>query len=161
MITEKMQEAINAQINAEMWSAYLYLAMSVDAANYGMKGMAHWFRKQNAEEMEHAYRFMAYLESQFAEVELRPIAEFPTRWGSPMSMFESALRHEKKVTGMINNLYSLATSENDYATSVFLQWYVTEQVEEEESVQTIIDRLKQVEDNPAALFNYDNELGER
>lgn len=161
MISEKMQEAINAQINAEMWSAYLYLAMSVDASNYGMKGIAHWFQKQNAEEMEHAFKFMNYLESQFADIELRPIAEFPTRWGSPMAMFESALKHEEKVTQMIDNLYEMANNENDFATAVFLQWYITEQVEEEENVKTIIEHMKLIGDDAAALFCYDNELGTR
>lgn len=101
-----MQEAINAQINAEMWSAYLYLSMSMEAADNDMKGIAHWFRKQFNEEMEHAMKFVDYLHSQMARVELKAIDAVPTKWdGCPVKMFEQTLEHEKKVTSMIHNLY--------------------------------------------------------
>lgn len=161
MISEKMQDAINAQINNEMWSAYLYLAMSADVLNFGMKGMSHWFRKQAKEEMQHAYKFMDYLESQFASIELHGIEETPTVWESPTYMYESALQNEQKVTNSINGLYSLALSEKDYATQVFLQWYITEQIEEEEQVRTIIDNLNKIGDDKASLCMIDKELGER
>ncbi len=162
MISKKMQEAINAQINAEMWSAYLYLAMSMDAAEHGLKGVANWFRKQYEEEMEHAFKFVGYLQSQLCHVELAPIAEFPTSWdGCPLKMFENALAHEKKVTGMINNLCDIAAADKDYATSIFLQWYVTEQIEEEANCQDAIDALKMIGDDKAAFYMYDSKLASR
>ncbi len=161
MISKKMQEAINAQINAEMWSAYLYLAMSADAADKGLKGVAHWFRKQYNEEMEHAFKFVHYLEEQQARVELKAIAKFPTKWTNPLKMFEETLKHEKVVTSLIHNLYDLAIAEKDHATAIFLQWYVTEQVEEEANAQEIIDALKCVGDDKAAFFMFDKELAAR
>ncbi len=162
MISKKVQEAINAQINAEMWSAYLYLAMSMDAADKSIRGVAHWFKKQYNEEMEHAFKFVGYLQSQMARVELKPIAEVQTSWdGCPLKMFENALAHEKKVTGLIRNLYEIAEAEKDYATAIFLQWYVTEQIEEESSCQEIIDMLKCIGDDKAAFLMYDKQLGER
>lgn len=161
MISKKMQEAINAQINAEMWSAYLYLAMSADAADKGLKGISHWFRKQYNEEMEHAFKFMHYLEEQTARVELKAIAKFPTKWDNPLKMFEETLKHEKTVTSLIHNLYALAVEEKDYASTVFLQWYVTEQVEEEASAQEIVDALKCIGDDKAAFYMFDKELAAR
>lgn len=161
MISVKMQEAINAQINAEMWSAYLYLAMSMDASNKGYKGIAHWFHKQYEEEMEHAFKFIHYLESQQARVELKAINKFPTSWKSPLDMFKETLKHEKVVTGLIHDLYALATKEKDYATTIFLQWYVTEQVEEEENAQELIDAMKCVGDDKAAFFMFDKGLSKR
>ncbi|MCQ2958652.1 MAG: ferritin [Bacteroidales bacterium] len=161
MISDKMQDALNAQINNEMWSAYLYLAMSADVLNFGMKGMSHWFRKQTDEEMQHAFKFMDYLESHFASIELRAIAEIPIVWENPESMFETALRNERKVTSLINNLCLIAENEKDYATIVFLQWFVTEQVEEEESVRTILDDLTKIGEDKAALFLLDKELEKR
>lgn len=161
MISKKMQEAINAQINAEMWSAYLYLAMSMDATDKGLKGVANWFRKQYEEEMEHAFKFVGYLNDQMARVELKPIAEVPTQWESPLHMFEETLKHEKVVTGLINDLYALATKEKDYATTIFMQWYVTEQIEEEANAQEIIDALKCIGEDNAAFFMFDKELQSR
>ena len=118
MISKKMQEAINAQINAEMWSAYLYLAMSMDANDKGMKGVAHWYRKQYEEEMEHAFRFVHYLEEQLARVELKPIEKFKTSWKNMAEMFDETLAHEKVVTGLIHKLCDLAAKEKDYATAI-------------------------------------------
>lgn len=162
MLSKKMQAAINAQVNAEMWSAYLYLAMSMDAADKGLKGVAHWFKKQYDEEMEHAFKFVGYLQDQMARVELKPIAKFTTSWdGCPLKMFENALAHEKKVTGMIHDLCDLAAEEKDYATSAFLQWYATEQVEEEANCQEIIDTLNCIGDDKAAFYMFDKQLSER
>lgn len=161
MISKKMQEAINAQINAEMWSAYLYLAMSMDAADKGLKGVAHWFRKQYEEEMEHAFKFVGYLNDQMARVELKPIAEVPTKWACPKTMFEETLKHEKKVTGLINDLYALAVKEKDYATTIFMQWYVTEQIEEEADAQEIIDALELIGKDTAAFYMFDKKLASR
>lgn len=161
MISSKMQEAINAQINAEMWSAYLYLSMSMDASDKGIKGVANWFRKQYQEEMEHAFRFADYLGSQLAKVELRPIAEVPATWCCAKKMFEEALAHEKKVTAMIHALCDLAAEEKDYATANMLQWYVNEQIEEEESAQEIVDAFEMIGEDKAAFFMYDRELAAR
>lgn len=161
MISKKMQEAINAQINAEMWSAYLYLAMSMDATDKGIKGVAHWFRKQYEEEMEHAFKFVAYLEAQMARVELKPIEKFQTSWKNVAEMFDQTLEHEKKVTSLIHNLCDLAAKEKDYATSNLLQWYVNEQVEEESSAQEIIDNLKCIGTDKAAFYMFDKGMSKR
>jgi len=161
MSSKKIQEAINAQINAEMWSAYLYLAMSLDASDKGLKGVAHWFRKQYDEEMTHAFKFVGYLGSQLAKVELKPIAEVPSTWNNTLEMFDQTLKHEKVVTSLITNLCDLAAAEKDYATSNLLQWYVNEQVEEEETAQGILDALNMVGDDKAAFYMFDKELGGR
>ncbi|MCQ2271350.1 MAG: ferritin [Bacteroidales bacterium] len=161
MISKKMQEAINTQINAEMWSAYLYLAMSMDASDKGFKGVAHWYRKQYEEEMEHAFKFVKYLEEQMARVELKPIDAVQTSWKNVAEMFDQTLAHEKKVTAMINKLYALAEKEKDYATSIMLQWFISEQVEEEANAQELIDTIKCVGTDKAAFFMFDKQLSAR
>ena len=161
MISKKMQEAINAQINAEMWSAYLYLAMSMDANDKGLKGVAHWYRKQYEEEMEHAFRFVHYLEEQLARVELKPIDKFKTSWKNMAEMFDETLAHEKVVTGLIHNLCDLAAKEKDYATANMLQWFVNEQVEEEANATELIEAAKCIGNDKAAFFMFDKELAAR
>ena len=161
MISKKMQEAINAQINAEMWSAYLYLAMSMDANDKGLKGVAHWYRKQYDEEMEHAFRFVHYLEEQLARVELKPIAKFKTSWKNMAEMFNETLEHEKVVTGLIHNLCDLAAKEKDYATANMLQWFVNEQVEEEANATELIEAAKCIGNDKAAFYMFDKELAAR
>lgn len=156
-----MQEAINAQINAEMWSAYLYLAMSMDATDKGMKGVAHWFRKQYSEEMEHAMKFVDYLHGQMARVELKPIAEVNTKWDNATKMFEQTLEHEKKVTALIHNLCNIAAEEKDHATANLLQWYVNEQVEEEANAKEILDDLNFIGNDKVGFYMLDKELGKR
>ena len=161
MISIKMQEAINAQINAEMWSAYLYLAMSMDAEDKLLKGMAHWFHKQYEEEMEHAFKFVGYLQDQQAKVILYPIAEVPATWDSALAMYEQTLEHEKKVTRLIHALCSLAFAEKDYATLSLLEWYVDEQVEEENTASDIVEILRRVGNEQHFLYEYDRRLGKR
>ena len=161
MISKKMQEAINAQINAEMWSAYLYLAMSMDANDKGLKGVAHWYRKQYEEEMEHAFRFVHYLEEQLARVELKPIAKFKTSWKNMAEMFNETLEHEKVVTGLIHKLCDLAAKEKDYATANMLQWFVNEQVEEEANATELIEAAKCIGNDKAAFYMFDKELAAR
>lgn len=162
MLSKKMQDALNIQVNDEMWSAYLYLAMSMDAADKGIKGAARWFETQYKEEMEHAFKIVGYLKDQMARVELKPIAEFPTNWdGCALKMFEKALENEKIVTGKIRDLYALANEENDIATQIFLQWFVTEQVEEEAQCQEAIDTLRTIGEDKAAFFLFDTQLGQR
>ena len=161
MISPKIQDAINAQINAEFWSAYLYLSMSMHFEAEGRAGLANWFRIQFQEEQAHAEIFMNYLNSRGGRVTLEPIAAVPQTWESPLAAFEATLEHEEKVTSLINNLYALAEAEHDYATRGKLDWFVSEQVEEEESCKQIIDRLKLIGDNGLALYMLDQELGTR
>ena len=161
MLSKKIEEAINNQINAEMWSAYLYLAMSMDANDKGLKGVAHWYRKQYDEEMEHAFRFVHYLEEQLARVELKPIAKFKTSWKNMAEMFNETLEHEKVVTGLIHKLCDLAAKEKDYATANMLQWFVNEQVEEEANATELIEAAKCIGNDKAAFFMFDKELAAR
>ena len=161
MLSEKMQKALNEQVNAEFWSAYLYLAMSVDAADKGYKGVANWFGVQFKEEQAHAQIFMNYLMSRGCRVELAPIAEVQTSWESPLAMFRATLEHEKKVTAMIDNLCRIAADEHDFASANMLNWFVSEQIEEEESAQDLILSLEQVDDSKLGLYMVDKELSAR
>ena len=132
MISKKIEEALNAQINAEFWSAYLYLSMSANFAVKGNPGFANWFNIQFKEEQDHAQIFIKYLLSRGGKVVLSPIEAVKTEWESPLDAYKDTLEHEKKVTSMINNLYALASAENDYATQSMLKWFIDEQVEEED-----------------------------
>ena len=161
MISKKLQDALNAQINAEMWSAYLYLSMSVEAESKGLKGFGNWFFIQFREEQDHARILMNYLLARGGQVLLAPIAEVRTSWGSQLEAFEDTLAHEKKVTAMINNLYDMAVTEKDHATASMLKWFIDEQVEEEESATTIIDSLKLVSGDKMGVFMLDKELATR
>lgn len=133
-----MIRAINAQINAELWSAYLYLAMSMDAETKSMKGVANWFFVQWKEEQDHARILEKYLNDRNAKVVLSPIDAVPDTWESPLDMFIDALAHEQEVTTMIEDLLKLAYHERDFATISRLQWFIDEQVEEEKSVRDVI-----------------------
>ena len=161
MLSKKLHEAMNAQINAELWSAYLYLSMSMDAEAKGLKGVANWFYVQFQEEQDHARIFMNYILSRDAEVKLLPIEEVRTAWTSPLEMFQDTLQHEQKVTSLIDELCHIAMAEKDFATSNMLNWFVTEQVEEEDNARTIIDQLKMVEGNSVGLYMIDKELAAR
>ena len=161
MLSKKLHEAMNAQINAELWSAYLYLSMSMDAEAKGLKGVANWFYVQFQEEQDHARIFMNYILSRDAEVKLLPIEEVRTKWASPLEMFQDTLQHEQKVTSLIDELCHIAMAEKDFATSNMLNWFVTEQVEEEDNARTIIDQLKMVEGNSVGLYMIDKELAAR
>ncbi len=161
MLSQKMQSALNAQINAEMWSAYLYLSMSMAAADKGMKGVANWFAIQFREEQDHAQIFINYLLSRGGRVLLEPIAAVDTEWDSILAMFEQTLTHEQKVTSLIHNLYNLAIEEQDHATRSMLTWFVDEQVEEEDSAREIIDQLRMVDCNKLGLYMIDKEMAAR
>ena len=161
MLSKEIEEAINAQINAEMWSAYLYLSMAAHCHAIGQPGMAKWFEVQFREEQDHAKIMYNYVISRGANVTLRPIDAVPTTWESILDVFESTLAHEQKVTSLINNLFALTTAENDYATQSMLKWFIDEQVEEEENAQTIIDNIKMIKDNGYGLYMLDKELGSR
>ncbi len=161
MITDKMAKALNDQINAELYSAYLYLAMASWAGTQGMRGASSWFFVQAREEMTHVWRFYDYVNSQGRQVILDAVEKPPVDFETMMKAFEETLAHEQKVTGLINDLVATARAENDNATAIFLQWYVTEQVEEEESVGEIIDQLKLAGDQGGGLLMIDRELGAR
>ncbi|MGM9704890.1 MAG: ferritin [Prevotella sp.] len=161
MLNKKVEEALNAQINAEMWSAYLYLSMAAFCHSQGNSGLGKWFEVQFQEEQDHAKILYNYIISRGGNVTLTAIESVPTTWNSILEVFESTLEHEQKVTSLINNLFALTTAENDYATQSMLKWFIDEQVEEEENAQNIIDNLKMIKDNGYGLYMLDKELGAR
>jgi ferritin len=161
MITKKMQDALNAQINAELYSAYLYLAMAAYFEDQNLKGMAHWMEKQAAEEYEHAKKFYDFIFERGGRVTLKAIDTPPVAWKSPLEVFRESYAHEQKVTRLIYDLVELASAEKDHAASVLLDWYVEEQVEEEASAAEIVAHLEAVKDSPPALFMLDSRLGAR
>ncbi|MCH5241503.1 MAG: ferritin [Muribaculaceae bacterium] len=161
MLQKKIEEALNEQINAEFWSAYLYLSMSLHFENEGRKGMANWFRIQFQEEQAHALALIEYVNARDGKVILKPIAEVPSNWDSPKAAFEATLEHEKKVTASINNLYAMAEEAMDFATRQKLNTFIAEQVEEEESVRQIIDDLTLIGNDGTGLLQIDRELGSR
>lgn len=161
MLNKRLEEALNAQINAEMWSAYLYMSMSAYCHEAGYTGMANWFAIQFKEEQDHAQIFFNYVVSRGGRVKLAAIAEVPTEWNSVLAAFENTLEHERKVTALINNLYNIATDEHDYATQSKLKWFIDEQVEEEETAQEIINKLRMVEGNGYGIYMIDRELASR
>lgn len=161
MLNKKIEEAINAQINAEMWSAYLYLSMAAYCHKNGQSGVAKWFEVQFQEEQDHAKILFNYVIQRGGIVSLKPIDAVPTDWNSTLDVFEQTLAHEGKVTSLINNLFALSVQENDFATQSMLKWFIDEQVEEEDNAQTIIDNLKMIEGNGYGLYMLDKELGAR
>ena len=161
MLSKRMQEAMNAQVNAEFWSAYLYLSMGMHFEKEGYKGIANWFKVQFKEEQDHATIFMNYINSMDGEVKLLPIDKVDTSWNSILHAFEETLRHEKIVTGRINDLYTIALEEKDYASQSMLKWFIDEQVEEEETARDYIDALKKIGDNGYGLYMFDKELAAR
>ncbi len=161
MISKNLHDAINAQINAELWSAYLYLAMSLDAENKGYKGVANWFHVQFQEEQAHARIFMNYLNSRDAKVVLQPIAEVPAEWDNVLAMFKHTLEHEKKVTSLIHNLAAIANEDRDFASINRLNWFIDEQVEEEENARDMITAVEAVEDNKYGMYMLDKDLATR
>ncbi len=160
MIGEKMEKALNDQINAEMYSSYLYLSMGAYLASLGLAGFENWMKIQALEEMYHAMKFYNFVEERGGRVKLGAIGQPPTQWDSPLAAFEAVAAHEAKVTGLINDLVNLAIQEKDHATNNFLQWFVKEQVEEEDSANTAVQNLKLV-DNKGGMFMLDREMGAR
>lgn len=161
MLKKKLEEAMNEQINAEYYSSYLYLSMSAYFDSLNLGGFAHWMRAQSQEELMHALKFFAYVNERGGRVTLKAIEAPETEWPSPLKAFEETLKHEEKVTSLINKLMDLAIKENDHASQSFLQWFVNEQVEEEASATAIVEKLKMIKDAPGALFMMDRELGAR
>ncbi len=161
MLKEKMEVALNKQVNAELWSAYLYLSMSYDMGDKGFPGMQSWFAHQAEEEFKHASKIANHIMSTDGKVKLTPIEEVRQEWNSPKDAFEDTLMHEKKVTKMIYDLLEMANELKDYPTASMLQWFVDEQVEEEETPRDILAAIKKIEKNEAAMYMLDKSLGKR
>jgi len=161
MIKEKMQEALNQQVNAELYSSYLYLSMAAYFESINLKGFASWMRVQTQEELVHAMKFYDFIIERGGKVLLSSIEGPPTEWVSPLAIFEHAYEHEQKVTGLINKLVDLSADEQDHATSNFLQWFVAEQVEEEASADEVVQKIKLMGDASGGLFMLDRELAQR
>ena len=161
MFTERLQNAINDQINAEFYSAYLYLAMSAHFEAEDLPGMAHWMRMQYEEEVIHAMKFFDFMNDRGARVVLKAIDAPPAEFGSVVNVFAEVLAHEQKVTSLIHNLYTLAIEEGDYPTQSLLKWYIDEQVEEEKSASEVLARMKMVQDYPPGILMIDQELAGR
>jgi ferritin len=161
MLSRKMEEALNGQINKEMYSAYLYMSMSAHSTNIGLPGFANWFMVQYHEEMEHAMKIYDYVNDQDGKVKLNAIDEPLSIFKDVMDMFQKTLKHEQFITKSINELVDLAIKEKDHATQIFLQWFVTEQIEEEGNDNDIIAKLKLTGDKGNGLFMIDKELGNR
>lgn len=168
MLSQTIEKALNDQINAELHSGYIYYAMAAYFDHLALGGLAHWMRVQGLEEMGHAQKFYNYVVERGGTVVLQPIAAVPSTWDSVMAVFQATLEHEQYITKRINDLVDLAYKENDHATSVFLQWYVSEQVEEEAHAQEMIDQLElmgadQQEGRPkgGGFYMFDRECGKR
>ena len=161
MISKKLEDALNDQINKEFYSAYLYLGMAVHFESEGLKGFAKWMRVQASEEQEHAMKIYDYLFSVDAKPVLKAVKEAPTKYEkSPVEVIQEVLKHEQYVTASINSLYDLALAEKDYKTQIFLQWFINEQIEEEANDRDILDAFKHISGNVGLLI-LDKALGER
>jgi ferritin len=161
MLTKAMQDAINEQIKNELYSAYLYLAMSNQLEEKNLGGFANWLQVQFHEEQGHALKFMEYLHDRGGKVELKAIDQPPAMWSTNLEVFQQVLEHEKKVTNLIHKLYALALKENDYATQLMLQWFISEQVEEEKNASDIIAQLEMITAHDTAVLMLDHDLGKR
>jgi ferritin len=161
MIGKNIQTALNNQLTAELYSSYLYLSMSAYFQSVNLPGFATWMRVQAQEELVHAMKFYDFINGRGGRVTLQPVEGPPTQWSSPLDAFENAYKHEQKVTGLINDLVNLAIKEGDHATNIFLQWFVTEQVEEEASADEVVQKLKLMGSAKGDLFMLDREMGQR
>jgi ferritin len=161
MINKKIQDAINAQITQEQYSAQLYLAMSAHCEGKNFRGFGHWLRVQAQEETKHAMKLIAYLFDRGGKLELGTISAPPSDFGTVTQMFEKILDHEKSITGKIGALFELSRAEKDYASEIRLQWYVSEQVEEESTVGQLLDQLKAIGEQGGGIWYLDSKLGKR
>ena len=161
MLSAKMLKALNEQINAEMYSSYLYLGMSAWLKDINLRGAAHWMSEQAKEETGHAMKLYGYVYERLGRVTLAAIDAPPATWKSPLEAFQAAFKHEQKVTGMIGKLVEMAAAEKDHATVGFLQWFIKEQVEEEASSDEVVQMLKAIGDAAPAMFMLDAHLGRR
>lgn len=161
MLKETVEKALNDQINAELYSSYIYLAMSAYFESIDLKGFANWMRVQAQEELVHVAKFFDFVNERSGKVTLQPVEGPPSEWASPLDAFEGAYKHECYITERINKLVDLARDESDHATYNFLQWFVGEQVEEEASADEIVQQLKLVGGQGHGLFMIDRELAQR
>ena len=159
LLSTKLSEAFNAQVNAEMWSSNLYLSMAVYFKKEGLNGFAHWMEKQASEELEHAHKMINYCIDRGGDIMIGQVNVVPTAWGSPVEVFEHVYKHEKYVSELIDKLVDVAADEKDKASQDFLWGFVREQVEEEATVQGIVDKIKL--GGEAGLFYLDAQLGAR
>jgi ferritin len=161
MISNTMQKAINEQINKELYSSYLYLSMAAHFEHQNLPGFAKWMRVQSGEETEHGMKFFEHLIDRGAKVELKAIAAPQTEWKSNLELFKQVQEHEAFVTASINALYETALKEKDYPAQVLLQWYITEQVEEEKNAAEIVQQLEMIDAKGTAVLMLDHALGKR
>lgn len=161
MISNEMSKMLNTQVNAEIWSAYLYLSMSLHAESHGYRGISNWFYVQSREELDHSRIIEKYMMAQNVEIVLLPLAEVPSTWQSPLEMFRSALSHEQAITRKVGELMRHALLENDYATSGMLQWFVDEQVEEEEVCKDLVNEFEKASNAPCYFMQIDFDLQKR
>ena len=161
MLSLTIQEALNKQINHEFYSSYFYLSVSVYFESLNLQGFAHWMRLQSQEEREHGMRLLDHLQDRSGHATFEAIAQPPVEFQSPVEAFQLALQHEGHVTQSVNQFYELAMQEKDYAIQIELQWFISEQVEEQKQASQILDQLKMIGDQGAALYLLDKELGER
>ena len=158
---EKIQDALNDQLNWELYSAYLYLSMAAYFESTGLRGFAKWMRAQSREELSHAMKIFDYINERGGRVSLSEIRKPPEEWNSAKEVFKDAYSHEKEITSRIHRLLEMARDGKDYATEIFLNWFVTEQVEEEMSVYEILGKIEQIGETPQGLFILDRELAKR
>ncbi len=161
MLSKKMLDAFNDQINAEFYSAYLYYAMAAHLESKGLAGMAQWMKLQAIEEQVHAAKMFDFVNERGGRVVLGAIEAPPLEWNAPRDVFEAAYKHEVHVTSLLNKLMDLAIEEHDHASQAFLQWYISEQVEEEASAQEVVQKLELAGQTQGGLFMIDRELGQR
>jgi len=161
MLSQKIENVLNEQLNAEMYSSYLYLSMNAFFKSINLDGFANWMHAQAQEELMHAMKIYDFINQRGGRVVLSQIEAPPIEWSSSVEVFEETLKHEQKVTGLINDLVEVALSEHDHATNIFLQWFVTEQVEEEENVGNVLQQLMLLGDEKNGIFMIDRELAKR
>jgi ferritin len=160
-LTGTMQDALNAQIKEELFSSYIYLSMAAYCEAINLPGFAHWMRAQSQEELEHAMKFYEFINERGGRVVLQALDQPPIEFEGPTAVFQKTLEHEQYITGKIHDLYTLAVEEKDYAAQVFLQWFVNEQVEEEQSAGEILEMLKMIGDKGQGLIMLDRQLAQR
>ena len=161
MVSQKMEKELNKQLNAEMYSGYLYLAMAAYFDDSDLEGLANWMKVQAKEELSHSMKFYDYIIRRGARVNLDTIEKPKFEWDSPVDVFEQVLSHEKTVSGLINDLMDLAIEEKDHATNNFLQWFVAEQVEEEESATAALNKVKLASKDSNGMFLVDSQFASR
>jgi ferritin len=161
MIGKTVESALNEQVQKEFYSAYLYLAMAAWFEANSLPGLAHWMGVQSEEERQHALKILKFLQDRGGAVRLQAIDAPPAKWKSTLDVFERTLEHERAVTASIHKLYELSVKEADYAAQVMLQWFVTEQVEEEKNVEEILSQVKRVEAHDTAVLMLDHQMGKR